>query len=320
VNVARQITQTKNIIVIGFKGSGKSTYLAVLSRALASCFSNWRITPTGDITRIKLNELMDFVFAQGIYPPGTAEEFEMTFRVEKEASMFGLKPGARFQLKTGDLPGEMTKGVGSKSAMYRNFYERSLKGCDGIIFLLDPTEYWRQTGEEIDQRLDVYFPLFTSILSEIEDHLEDKWPYMAFCITKLDLNGIDEKLKPNGDFDKNGVFDDVENLAAKILGHATKNLIDHSVDRNHLRWCPVSATGYTGEGSNRTTQYYSKKTGDTTVAAIRNPRELVPIGVAESLEWVLDNLADDDEDVLVNRFRGNLYAKFDRKIRKLFNH
>ncbi|MFN3330466.1 MAG: MOSC domain-containing protein, partial [Pyrinomonadaceae bacterium] len=51
------------------------------------------------------------------------------------------------------------------------------------------------------------------------------------------------------------------------------------------------------------------------VAGIRNPNELTPIGVAESLEWILDNLAEDDEDVRIQRTRGNTYADIFKNIR-----
>ena len=80
---------------------------------------------------------MNYLFALGEYPPPTIEDKEMNFFVEKEATMLGLKPGAQFKLHVADVPGEAVKGVSSGSAIYHDFYQTHLKGCAGIIFLLD---------------------------------------------------------------------------------------------------------------------------------------------------------------------------------------
>ena len=42
--------------------------------------------------------------------------------------------------------------------------------------------------------------------------------------------------------------------------------------------------------------------------------------MAEALEWVLDNLADDDEDARVVRTRGKKYADMVKSFRKLFGN
>jgi len=298
----------KTISILGLKGAGKSTFLAVLNLALALDQSPWRIRPVGETIGI-MSGLMNYLFNKGLYPDATLVDQKMEFFVEKDATMLGLQPGAQFKLKTADVPGEAVKGVSSVSANYHDFYQTSLKGCEGIVFLLDFKEKWRE-GELIEnESADIYFPLFSSILAEIREQADTN-PYVVFCVTKIDLlvgQGA------NSEFDKTGYFGEVEDIARDILGKSTKALIDQTFDANHVLWLPVSATGFTGEGNKRVSQFVEKKEA----YGIRNPKDLRPIGLAEALEWVLDNLAGDDEDVRIARTRGKKYANVVKGVRKL---
>ena len=303
----------KNISILGLKGAGKSTFLAVLNLALATEQSSWRIRPVGRTIGV-MATLLDHLFSKGLYPDATGFEQEMEFFVEKDATMLGLQPGALFRLRTADVPGEAVRGVSSVDSVYHGFYERYLKGCSGIIFLLDYKEKWREKAVSESENADVYFPLFSSILAEIREQ-NDINPYVVFCLTKVDM--LDGQ-GPNSTFDKTGYFDSVEQVAGKILGRNTKALIDQTFDADRVLWLPVSATGFTGTGPKRQTQCVEKR--DSTgglIFGIRNPQDLKPIGVAESLEWILNNLAGDDEDVRIARTRGKQYADVVKNVRKL---
>ena len=146
-------------------------------------------------------------------------------------------------------------------------------------------------------------------MAEIREQADTN-PYDVYCVTKIDLlvgQGA------NSEFDKTGYFGEVEDIARDILGKSTKALIDQTFDANHVLWLPVSATGFTGEGNKRVSQFVEKKEA----YGIRNPKDLRPIGLAEALEWVLDNLAGDDEDVRIARTRGKKYANVVKGVRKL---
>jgi uncharacterized protein YozE (UPF0346 family) len=300
----------KVISILGLKQSGKSTFLTVLNLSLALEESPWRIRPKGTTIRV-MAELMDSLFNKGLYPEQTQIETDMCFVVEKEATYLGLKPGAYFELHAADVPGEAVKGVSSDVSIYHNFYENHLKGCSGVIFLLDPKEAWLDGTQAETEFADNYFPLFSSILAEIGEYTDTN-PYFVFCVTKVDLME-----GPNSQFDKEGYLEDVESLAGKILGRSTKAVIDQSIDLNHIYWLPVSATGFTGEGEKRTTQFVPNK-GSSGESGIKNPRDLKPIGVAEALGWVLDKLADDDEEVRIIRTRGKKYSDLVKGFRRLF--
>jgi energy-coupling factor transporter ATP-binding protein EcfA2 len=305
------MTTEKVIAILGLKGAGKSTFLSVLNLALSLDQSPWRIRPVGESIAVMSN-LMESLYKKGLYPDATSFEQEMEFFVEKEATALGLKSGARFLLKTADVPGEAVKGVGSPDELYHNFYEKHLKGCAGIIFLLDYNEKWRE-GEIVEEEEgDLYFPLFSSIFAEISEQSIAK-PYVAFCVTKADMI---PGMGPSSILDKHGYIDDIEEVAKELLGRNTKALIDQSFDDDHIYWLPVSSTGYTTVGEKRLSQSIEKTIEGVSRAGIRNPKDLQPIGVAEALEWVLDNLADEDENVRVERTRGKKYADMVRNVRR----
>lgn len=301
----------KVISILGLKKAGKTTFLSVLNLALALEESPWRIRPVGETIR-DMSELTTKIFSRGEYPEGTNEEKKMFFVVEKEATMLGLKPGAQFRLHAADVPGEATKGVAG-SAIYHDFYEQYVKGSSGIIFLLDSQQKWREREQTLGDGSDPYYPLFSTIINQIKAQTEDAKPYIVFCVTKIDQV---EGQGPHSTFDEDGYFEGVEELAEKILGRHTKASIDHAFDADYVHWLPISATGFTGEGKDRKSQSIEKINEDD-VNRISSPKDIKPIGVAEALEWVLDKLADDDEDVRIRRTRGKKYADAVKGIRKL---
>lgn len=301
----------KVISILGLKKAGKTTFLSVLNLALALEESPWRIRPVGETIK-DMSELTTKIFYQGEYPEQTKVEKKMSFVVEKDATLLGLKPGALFRLHAADVPGEATKGVAG-AALYHDFYDQYVKGSSGIIFLLDSQHIWME-GEQISgKNTDPYYPLFSTIIDQIQGQLENIKPYIVFCVTK-----VDEVIGqgPNSKFDTDGNFEEVEELAEHILGKNTKARIDHAFDADRVYWLPVSATGFTGKGRDRKSQ--SEKSTTEGVNRIRNPKDIRPIGVAESLEWILDRLAEDDEDVRIRRTRGKKYADAVKGFRKLF--
>jgi GTPase SAR1 family protein len=301
----------KRIAILGLKGSGKSTFLSVLNLALSQKNSPWRIRPVGgSIT--SLIHLQEYIFAKGLFPSATHEESPMAFLVEKEATMLGLQPGARFQFYTTDIPGEAVKGRSSQDPAYHDFYEQNLKGCSGIIFLLDPEETWRR--DSIDENIDVYYPLFNSILAEIKNQAEGD-VFIAFCLTKLDM-----VLPVDSDFALHGVLRDIEIRAEQILGKATKKLINNYFESDHISWFPVSSIGYISEENRGSSQFTIREVDDGyELSGIKNPRELTPIGIADAMEWILNSVTDYSEESRIEKTRGKRYSEIVRSLRKLLD-
>ena len=301
----------KVISILGLKKAGKTTFLAVLKLALAKQKSPWTIRPV-DKTIKDMSDLTSKIFSQGEYPEQTDKDNKMFFVVEKDATNLGMTPGAYFRLHAADVPGEAVKGVAG-TALHHDFYNQHVKGSSGIIFLLDSQQKWIEGGHSSTFNTDPYFSLFSTIIDQILAETENEKPYIVFCVTKVDQV---EGQGPHSKFDKEGYFEGVEDLAKIILGENTKDIIDHAFDDDHIAWLPVSATGFTGEGKNRVCQSIETTSGEG-VNKIRNPRDLKPIGVAESLEWILDRLAKDDDYVRTKRTRGEKYADVVKGFQKL---
>jgi len=311
---ARQNAIVKKVVILGLKGSGKSTFLTVLQHALSRKHSPWKVVPQDD-TEDVMRRLRDRLFApKGLYPvPTPASEYgaSMCFKVEANAKWMSLIPGASFELRAEDLPGEATKGgLGN----FRDFYETKVKGCDAIIFLTDPDEIWKKDDPNKGS-----FQVFQSILNEIKRHGSENI-HIAFCVTKFDtIEG------PNSAFDKYGQLEDgemgIEKEAARILSTSTVDFIKWVFDGpRRPRWFAVSATGYTGEGDKRVRQAtihnISRPDGSfQEEAGILDP-EVYPIGVAEVMEWVFNSLRD---DIAYARDNRRLHMEPLAFIRKLIN-
>ena len=280
----------ENVAILGFRKSGKSTFLTVLHWALARSGSRWRIRPLGK-TKEMINELTRRLFSQGLYPEPTPEGVDpphMRFHVEIEARLLGLQEGDWFELQAADVPGTAVMGVFGDPS-FRHFYETYVKDCAAIIFLIDPQERWLE-GESLDPSLDDYYPPFFSILAELGEQTT-KEMYAAFCVTKLDK----EPDTPDS-FIEDGYWNEMnlEEKATRILGTVTKAAIDQFFDRRRLRWFPVSATGYyTDERGKRKSQFIMRRVPgtDEEAAGIAKPRELAPLGVVEVVEWVFGSIA-----------------------------
>lgn len=304
----------KKIVILGLKGSGKSTFLAVMERALAMRQSNWKVKPIGT-TIGEIAKLKQFVFSEGVYPPATDQETRFVFRVEKEAGMLGLSSGAKFDLIAGDVPGEASEGQSAADIVFQNFYQRYVKGSAAIVFLLDATELWRSKKESSGRKdTDVYYTLFNGIMAELSEIMDQtKEPiFLTFCVTKLDSKS---DIKPSED---NKFYDlseyQVEEIANSILGEGAKSIIDYYFPSEYLKWMPVSATGFTGTGNNRKSQ--SALDSDDR-AIIINPKGLTPIGVAEALEWTLNSVANYDDDINTEKLYGKPWSSIQKGFRKL---
>ncbi|MDA0245163.1 MAG: hypothetical protein OT477_17240 [Chloroflexi bacterium] len=278
----------EKVAILGLKKSGKSTFLTVLQLALALQESPWQFTPRGN-TKIIMHELTERLISQGLYPISTPEGEDphpMKFRAEREARFLGLQEGDWFDVQAHDVPGAWVKGI---SGGNYDFYEKYVKDCRAIIFLIDPQESWIEEGE-VEPGRSPYFTVFNNILNELNEHSSNK-VYVAFCITKLDQEQDTPAL-----FAEEGSCDEnyLEEKATKILRKATKARIDHFFKHDRCRWFGISATGYYKDENNIMRSQLMERTDEKgqKVAGIARPDELEPIGVAEAVEWVFNSIAN----------------------------
>ncbi len=298
---------TKEISILGLTQSGKSTYLAVLKNALEKKKSSWMLEPNDEETIIAMGKFRQRMFAKRLYPLKTDDPEKLEFRVYG-GTYWGINPGGEFILQAYDVPGDAIKGL--ETSLYANFYQKYVSNSSAIIFLLDPESSWMTKDSSEDSPSgDVYYPLFSSIIDQIKLYRKGQ-VYMAFCVTKLDT-----KLPPNSEFDKTGKFKGTKEIAREILGPNTIDAIDFAFDKEHLAWFPVSATGYTGTGQTRTSQYQIDEDGQ--VPMIKDPRSLGPINVARSFEWAINAIAELEDDAITSKERGPNFAKMQKTVRHI---
>lgn len=270
----------KKITILGLPGSGKTTFLSVLNLGLTLNLSPWRLRPTGQSSNT-IAEINEIFFGGGMFPPKTNEITGFDFIAEKEAQNPGLIPGANFKIIVSDIPGEATEGKVSENSIYHDFYSGLMRESSGIIFLIDPEENWLKTVKSEENKHAYYFSLFSNFFTEMqEDIIETP---MAFCITKADTIVI-----TSDDFSRSIPSERTEYIAENILGKGAKSLIDHAIHPDYLLWTLVSSIGLENKKVARNSLGYE-------INKISNPENIKPIGVAETLEWLLNKIVQNEE-------------------------
>ena len=289
--------EEKKLAILGLRGSGKSTFMAVLNLAMSDAENptKWNITAFDRETNRLIYEFENRILNEGLYPVSTTEKVMMQFRANKNAELGGLIPGGDFKIIAGDVPGEAIKGGTSEFARFHDFYQENVAGSSAIIFLLDPHEAWKEKeGESFN-----YFPLFRNILTELKQQAPDV--YLAFGVTKIDALPKDipsENIVNN--IYKYGQSQDVtvaEQLAEFVLGKQTKGWIEKNFNQGNLSWWLISATGFIIDNkSNVSSQFIEKQTENGLQPGIKEPNNIKPIGVVEIVEWALRKIAREAEN------------------------
>ena len=295
----------KRLSILGLRGAGKSTFMAMLLKALSSrdFQSTWKISADTndreDINQPSTNDLIfeleNYIFTEQIYPPRTESVKPMNFTAEKDADWVTLIAGGRFKIKAGDVPGEAVLGRRG-GERHRRFYENFVDDVSAIIFLIDPQELWKEDEKEID-----YYPLLRSILTEALGS-NDKI-YVAFGVTKIDA--LPEAKFPKQEFPD--IVRDAEEqneetakkIAEKIIGEAAIDWIEYHF-KDRLSWWMLSATGFIEVNGNKVTQHKNREyTADSgkviTQSCITDKSKLKPLGIVEIVEWALDRIAYSEE-------------------------
>jgi len=290
----------KKLAILGLRGAGKSTFLAVLNVALSvgEKPSKWIITALDDETNKLVYQYENLIFNEGFYPDPTEEKGMLQFHATKSAELGGLIPGGNFKIIAGDVPGEAVKGSVSEYARFHDFYKEYVLGSSAIIFLLDPHEVWKIGEKEGEIQNFNYFPLFRSILTELKQQAPNV--YLAFGVTKIDdLPGgsLPESILKNIHIYADTQDPNIaEQLAEFVLGKQAKDWIEQNFNSKNISWWLISATGFIFDGKQISTQSIEKKTDKGIRFGIRKPGSIKPVGVVEIVEWALNRIARDAEN------------------------
>ncbi|UGQ12262.1 hypothetical protein LO772_01215 [Yinghuangia sp. ASG 101] len=170
----------------GASGSGKSTYLWALPRALHGTggrADGWTITPLDDTSRGYLAEAEKGLVVDRVLPQGTNMALSVRWLLAR-SSRRGLRlrpsPPARILLTVEDRPGgEYNEALDSAVAQ--------LAEADAVVYLYDPVSDARRRSET--------FAAFSSTLRAVSTHLlrqgrlrdDGRLPHhLAVCVTKFD--------------------------------------------------------------------------------------------------------------------------------------
>lgn len=177
----------------GTSGSGKTTYLAMLYDALEDS-EEWTVEAGNDLADGFIDAHISTIDA-GNFPPPTeiSEDLKVfTYILKKGASSIFLNfldaAGGFYE----DFRGNATQQVEivETNDTLGDIVDY-LRSCDGIIFLLDPIRSKKQ-GES-------YKTLLLRLFREFQKRSRQKGmdtklqQYMAFCVTKVDKQGIWDK-------------------------------------------------------------------------------------------------------------------------------
>ncbi|WP_436789069.1 hypothetical protein [Yinghuangia sp. YIM S10712] len=170
----------------GASGSGKSTYLWALPRALHGTggrADGWTITPLDDTSRGYLAEAEKGLVVDRVLPQGTNMALSVRWLLARR-SRRGLRlkpaPASRILLTVDDRPGgEYNQALDGAVAQ--------LADADAVVYLYDPVSDARRRSET--------FEAFSSTLRAVSAHLlrqgrlrdDGRLPqHLAVCVTKFD--------------------------------------------------------------------------------------------------------------------------------------
>jgi hypothetical protein len=151
------------------------------------------------------------------------------------------------------------------------FAERISK-CDGILFLIDPEEAWRDHENKVH---------FGSVLMNAFGELA-RWRagkrevFVAFCVTKMDLYPL--------------AWDNVKAFAEEAIFKNQRPILTqldrfcNPANKVFCRWFPCSSIGFVQD---RIAEGMSRHYRDEGGGKIKDSENLRPMGVGEPVAWLL---------------------------------
>jgi GTPase SAR1 family protein len=210
----------------GTSGSGKTTYLAILYKALTHKDSNWFVRVDKPAREFVMNNLN--YIQTGNFPPATEAADKLNIFTYTLSPKSFKGNGCKTVLNFIDAPGGFYENIlgttvqivdpqnqRTNAGMQLNQNQNNSMGildyllsCDGIIFLLDPVRS-KEEGT-------LYWTLLLDLFLEFQERSPQPdmnngqlQQYIAFCVTKVDKKKIWNQGKKSADLAKNVMGNDL---------------------------------------------------------------------------------------------------------------
>ncbi len=170
----------------GASGSGKSTYLWALPRALhgnSGRSDGWTITPLDDASRTYLSEAETGLVVNRVLPQGTLSSWSVRWLLARSSRRrLSLRPGpaSRILLTVEDRPGGDYRDASDAAVA-------QLADADAIVYLYDPVRDSRERNETFQAFSSTLRAVSTRLLGTGRLREDGRLPqHLAVCVTKFD--------------------------------------------------------------------------------------------------------------------------------------
>lgn len=184
---ARPVDNNVRVALWGASGSGKSTYLWALPRALHSRgrgSDGWTITPLDDASRAYLSEAETGLVVERVLPQGTNTSLSVRWLLARSSRrrLAGLRaaPPARILLTVDDRPGGDYKRADEAAVA-------QLAAADAVVYLYDPVRDSRERSETFEAFSTTLRAVSNLMLRSGRLRPDGRLPqHLAVCVTKFD--------------------------------------------------------------------------------------------------------------------------------------
>jgi len=221
----------------GPRESGKTTFLVSLYLEMSQPNSDWHVTLEDNHTREFMKTATGFM-DDGTFPAPTDIGQVLRLGIEHKRSANFIHRLKTYDLQMLDASGSLVDSrIGEISPDIRQEYFAYLRECNGILMIIDPESKYRN-GPELSSIM--YHDLLEEFFAEVPINNNGEKPYIAFCITKMDLNKHWEN-RNNPDY------------LDKVIGTSASRLVYERCGSEQFKVFPISAVGryLTPEGLER---------------------------------------------------------------------
>lgn len=313
--MAYQVNGTESgVAMLGPRGTGKSTFLCALRKALIDQDEDWILFTRDQASQQQLDEMSGALISEGGFPlptrtvdtvrwvlGGTVERTERKGRFGGETK---FKNQVEITLRLTDAPG----GLGNADRIgltERNELINQLADSRGILYMFDPIREF--THGDAFQRTDSLLSELMGVVSQ-RPGFQGRLPHrLAVCVTKLDDPRVFKTAHDLGmlipddhskwgfprvdETDAQALFHALGGISKSGNGEAVPRLLERTFYPDRISYYVTSAIGFMV--NKRTRQFDPRDTENVYQTAagqalIRGP--VHPINVVEPILWITRQL------------------------------